>query len=174
MKKIYRIFLLAATALLLVLVVRHFLGFSEYSNYKKIRSEVPNIERGFPTMEASLKRVLRNSENPLYYKEFGRLCLERALTEVKFGGPESENREHYLDLAVEALGREIQLNPLDAWAYYDMGKAWMLTNYPLLTYAEKGRAYFRKALEFAPANEFLNLTVLVTHMAQSDDLTAEG
>jgi hypothetical protein len=42
----------------------------------------------------------------------------------------------------------------------------MLYNHPLLTYAARGRDYFRKALALQPADEFMNVNALTLFLGQ--------
>jgi len=169
MLKKLRLFLgLGAALLLLFMAARQYFGFHYLHKYQKLRAEARSIERSFPLLEDALKKSIRFYKNPIFYKELGRLYFERALAENEFGTP--EKREDYLDLAQNAFEAQIKRNPIDAWAYYDMGKVWMLFNYPLATYAEKAGRCYRKALEFNPANEFLNENILITFMAQWDML----
>jgi hypothetical protein len=93
-----------------------------------------------------------------------------ALAENKFGTP--EKRDEYLDRARESLEGLIRRNPLEALGYYELGKVYILYDYPLLTYAAKGRAYFRKALEMRPVDIDLNVNVLYAYLAQWDRLSA--
>ena len=110
-----------------------------------------------------------NAGNPLFYQELGRLYLEMALAENKFGTP--EKRDEYLDRARESLEGLMGRNPLEAFGYYEMGKVYMLYNFPLLTYAARGRAYLRKALELRPVDEDLNINVVYAYLAQWDRLS---
>jgi hypothetical protein len=61
-------------------------------------------------------------------------------------------------------------NPLDPFGYYELGKVYMLYNYPLLTYAAKGRMYLRKALEMRPVDQDLNVNVTYAYLAQWERL----
>jgi len=56
--------------------------------------------------------------------------------------------------------------PAAAFGYYNLGRVYMLYNYPLLTYAARGRDYFRKALVLQPADEFINVNVLTLFLGQ--------
>ena len=165
------VFLLIITIVLLFIATRYFLGFHYLSRYKALRAEAPNIERSFPALEAALKEALGFSNNPVLFQELGRLYSERALAELKYGQP--EKWDLYLDLAQDAFARVIRINPTDGLAYYDLGRTWMFYNNPLLTYAEKGRFYYRKALEFKPMNESLNLNILFTFLTQWNGLSDE-
>jgi hypothetical protein len=51
-----------------------------------------------------------------------------------------------------------------------MGMTYLLYNYPLMTYADKAKLYFRKALELNPADEFLNLNILYYYLTAWDGL----
>ena len=68
--------------------------------------------------------------------------------------------------------QKIDKKPLDPFGYYELGKVYMLYNYPLLTYAAKGRTYLRKALEMRPVDEDLNVNVIYAYLAQWDRLSA--
>jgi len=92
-----------------------------------------------------------------------------ALAENKFGTP--EKRDEYLDRARQSLEGLIRRNPLEAFGYFELGKVYMLYNYPLLTYAAKGRAYLRKALEMRPVDEDLNVNLTYAYLAQWDRLS---
>ena len=71
-----------------------------------------------------------------------------------------EDRDTFCDRAVARYGRAIAANPIDAGTHYEMGTAYLLYNFPLMTYQDRARAYFRQALEFKPADETINLNVL--------------
>jgi tetratricopeptide (TPR) repeat protein len=168
-KRLFLLILLIATAGLLFVAIRQYIGFHHYNAYKNIRSEARSIQSAFPELETSLSKAVRAYKNPLFYKELGRLYLDRAQAEDKFGDPAL--RDAFLDKAAAAIAENIRRNPLDSWAYYDMGKIWMLYNAPLLTYADKARAYLRSALELNPSHDFLNLNVLYLFLIQWNSLT---
>ena len=168
-KRLFLLILLIATAGLLFVAIRQYAGFHHYNDYKSIRSEARSIQSAFPELETSLSKAVRAYKNPLFYKELGRLYLDRAQAEDKFGDPAL--RDAFLDKAAAAVDENIRRNPLDSWAYYDMGKIWMLYNAPLLTYADKARAYLRSALELNPSHDFLNLNVLYLFLIQWNSLT---
>jgi len=71
-----------------------------------------------------------------------------------------EEREAYCDRAASAYERAIAANPAHAFTYYETGLVYLLSNYPLMTYADRAKVYFRKALELKPADDFLNLNVI--------------
>ncbi|MDP2915312.1 MAG: hypothetical protein Q8O91_07655 [Candidatus Aminicenantes bacterium] len=170
-RKVGIVFLLIITIVLLFIATRSYLGSHYLDRYKALRAEAPSIERSFRALEAALKEAIGFSSDPVLFQELGRLYTERAMAELKYGLP--EKRDLYLDLAQDAFARVIRLNPTDALAYYDLGQTWMFYNHPLLTYAEKGRFYYGKALEFKPMNESLNLNILFTFLTQWNGLTDE-
>ena len=161
---------LGIVAGLFVLAARAYLGYHFFYQYAGLREEATNLEGSFHALEPKLKRAVAFSGNPLFFQEAGRLYLEMAQAENKFGTP--EKRDEYLDRARESLEGFIRRNPLDAFGYYELGKVYMLYNYPLLTYAAKGRAYLRKALEMRPVDEDLNGNVTYAYLAQWDRLNA--
>jgi hypothetical protein len=71
-----------------------------------------------------------------------------------------EDRDTDCDKAVIHYGRAIAANPIDAGTHYEMGTAYLLYNFPLMTYQDRAKDYFRHALEFKPADETINLNVV--------------
>jgi len=170
MKPVAKVVVLVVVAALFVLAARAYLGYHHFYRYAAGREEATNLEGSFGALEPALKRAVAFSSNPLFYQEMGRLYLEMALAENKFGTP--EKRDEYLERARQSLEAFIRRNPLDAFGYYEMGKVYMLYNYPLLTYAARGREYLRKALETRPVDEDLNVNVTYVFLVQWDRLSA--
>lgn len=168
---IKRVLLVGAAAGMILAAAAHYLGYHHYHRYREARAAAVSIERSFPEFEGRLSKAVRFSKNPLFYKELARVYLEMALAENEFGAP--ERRDAYLDRAGEALREQVRRNAADAFAFFEMGKVYMLYNFPLLTYAHKGRLYFRRAVELRPADEFLNMNVLFIFLTQWDDLEEE-
>jgi len=156
---------------LLILGARSYLGFHYLYKYKGLRSQARSIEESFNQLETNLKKAIGFYENPLFYKEISRLYFEMALAENQFGT--EERRELFLDKARDSLISRIKINPIDAFAHYDMGKVFLLYNFPLLTYMDKGKLYFRRALELKPADEFLNVNIVFIYMTQWESLEEE-
>ncbi len=71
----------------------------------------------------------------------------------------------FCDLAVARYGQAIAANPIDAGTHYEMGTAYLLYNFPLMTYQDRARAYFRQALTFKPADETINLNVIYLYFS---------
>jgi len=164
MRKIVSIVVLIASMALLIIAIRQYSGYHQFSRYKILRSEAKSIEDAFPALESALLKSIGNYQNPDFYKELGRLYLDRAIAENKYGN--ADKRDAFLDKAASTIAEGIKRNPLDSRAYFDLGKVYMLYNYPLMTYAEKARQFFMEALRINPANEFLNLNVLYFHLNQ--------
>jgi len=158
-------------ALLLFLAARDYLGYHYYYGFQEEIGRAKSIESSFLRLESLLEKAVRFSGNPLFRKELGRLYFERALGENQFGSP--ERRDHFLDLSRESLVRAANGNPLDAFALYDLGRVYLLYNYPLLTYLDKAKAYFRRALELNPADEFLNVNIVFIYLTQWEFLSGE-
>ena len=169
---IKKVGLLTLCVVLMIVAAREWRGYHNYFRYKSERTQVKSIESGFIGLEERLKRATVLSNNPLFEKRLARLYLERAFGEIQFGS--AENREDYLDLMRESLVRLIQKNPVDALAYYEMGKCYLLYNFPLVTYFDKANLYFRKALELEPSDAFLNVNILYIYLTQWDLLDDEG
>jgi hypothetical protein len=169
MKLVTKVLALTAAAGLFALAARAYLGYHFFYRYAEARAEAANLAGSFGTLEPVLKSVVRFSGNPLFYQELGRLYLEMALAENKFGT--AEKRDEYLERARLSLEVLIGRNPLDA-GYYELGKVYMLYNYPLLTYAARGREYLRRALEMRPVDGDLNVYVTYVFLAQWQRLSA--
>ncbi len=164
-----------ATLLLLPLIAgglyvsaRQYAGFRELHRYEKLRASAKSITSEFPALESTLAQAIRLYKNPAFVRELGLLYMDRAIAEDKFGDP--AKRDEYLDLAAKTFAENLRLNPSDSWAYFELGKIYVLYNSPLLTYADRGRQFLRQALEFNRAHNFLNLEVLFYHFSQWDML----
>ena len=155
----------------LFLGTKEYLGYHYYYKYKNERQAARSIQQAFPQLESHLQRAIKFSRQPLFYQELGRLYLEMAMAENEFGSP--ARRDDFLHKAETSLKEQIRLNPVDARAFYNLGKVYLLYNFPLLIYAEQGRRCFRRALELKPADEFLNLNIIYMYLAQWELLTEE-
>jgi tetratricopeptide (TPR) repeat protein len=169
MRVVGKIVVLAVAACLIVIAARAYLGYHFFYKYGAGRGEAQSLDKSFPELEKNLRRAVAFSKNPLFYQEMGRLYLEMALAENKFGTP--EKRDDYLNLAGDSLAELLKRNPAEAFGYYEMGKVYMLYNFPLLTYASKARQYFNKALELRPLDEELNVNVVYIYLTQWDILS---
>ena len=69
-----------------------------------------------------------------------------------------EDRDTFCDRAVASYGRAIAANPIDAATLYETGTAYLLYNFPLMTYQDRAKVYFRQALGAKPADETINLS----------------
>jgi tetratricopeptide (TPR) repeat protein len=161
----------AVAAAVFVVAGEYYLGIHHYRAYHIEREAALSLERSFPALERHLKRAITFSRNPRFMKELGRLYLEMGLAENEFGT--AAGRDHFCDRAQEALEDAIRADPADGSAFYEMGKVYLLYNFPLLTYAEKGRAYLRRALELRPGDKFLNLNIVYIFLTQWDRLDEE-
>ena len=171
MRKFKKIFHLSAAFLLLVFATKEFLGYHYYYRYRALRKTASSIEGSFPDLEKTLKKALKFSKNPLVFKALARIHLEMALGENEFGSP--EQRDVHLDFSQEYLLKLIGRNPIDPFAYYEMGKVYMLYNYPLCTYLNKATVFFEKSLELKPADEFLNSNISFMYLTKWDMLSIE-
>jgi len=171
MKKIKVAILLLGAVVVLVAATRAYLGYHHYFEYEKARAKARSIEGSFEELEANLRRAVKYWKNPEFFKEMSRVYLEMAIAQNEFGT--AEMRDHYLDLAWDSLIETIERNPIDAFAHFRMGKVYLLYNFPLVTYIDKVKLYFRKALELKPADEVLNHHVLYVFLTQWDFLTEE-
>lgn len=147
-----------------------FVGNARLEQYEKIREDSRSVQSGFVEMERALIRGARFL-NLECREELMGLYLEMALVENEFGSP--VKREEYLDKAIEA-GRElIRRNPADAMSYYRMGIAFTLSNYPLCTYFDRAKDFFRMALDRDPLGRSCNLNIYFIYLSQRDFLNKE-
>ena len=147
-----------AALVLFVPAFRDGRGFHYLSEYRQARSEARNVENAFPTLEAILEKAVSASPRSEFRIELARLYMEMARVANDSG--RDEDREAFCDKAVAGYGLAIAANPAHAMSYYETGLVYLLSNYPLMTYADRAKTYFRAALEFKPADDFLNLSII--------------
>jgi len=136
---------------------RDFLGFRDLAAYRRARAGARSVESAFPALEARLAEAAAVSPLAVFQVESARLDMEMARVANDSG--RDEDRDMYCDLAVARYGQAIAENPIDAGTHYEMGTAYLLYNFPLMTYQDRARTYFRQALLFKPADETINLNV---------------
>ena len=170
-----RIFAVIAIALglvvLLFLAARDYTGSYYYGKFRQARERAKSVQSELDRLEIYLNKAVHFAPRRAYFEAKGSLYLDMALSENQFGS--EEKRDEFLDKAKEVFERQISMYPASAFAYYSLGRTSMLYNFPLLTYAAKGRAYFRKALFLQPSDEFLNINILTVILSQWDLLTTE-
>ena len=147
-----------AALVLFVPAFRDGRGFHHLSEYREARSEARNVESAFPTLETILEKAVSASPRSEFRIELARLYMEMARVANDSG--RDEDREAFCDKAVSRYGMAIAANPAHASSYYETGLVYLLSNYPLMTYADRAKTYFRAALEFKPADDFLNLNII--------------
>ena len=137
--------------------VRDFIGFRGLAAYRRARAEARSVESALPTLEPMLLRASAASPRAVFQTELARLYIDMARVANDAG--RDEERDTFCDKAVSRYGRAIALNPIDAGIHYEMGTAYLLTNFPLMTYQDRAKTYFREALRFKPADDTINLNV---------------
>ncbi len=142
--------------------VRDFLGFRQLAGYRQARSEARSVESAFPALEARLEKAAAASPRAVFQVELARLYVEMARVANESG--RDEDRDTLCDRAVAHYGQAIAANPIDAGTHYEMGSAYLLYNFPLMTYQDRAKAYFRQALLFKPADETINLNVMFLYL----------
>ena len=156
---------------LFAFAAKEFMGFRYLGLYQDARLEARSVQSAFPGLEGLLRKATGASGNPELRKELARLDLEMARAENESG--REEKRDSYCDLAVANYTAVMARNPIDSFACYEMGMTYLLYNYPMMTYADKAKLFFRKALELNPADEFLNLNILYYYLTAWDGLGDE-
>jgi len=142
----------------LVPAVRDFVGFDHLAAYRRSRAAARSVESAFPALEARLAKAAAASPRAVFQVESARLYMDMARVANESG--REEDRDEFCDKAVIHYGEAISANPIDAGTHYEMGATYLLYNFPLMTYQDRAKAYFRQALAFKPADETINLNVL--------------
>jgi putative inorganic carbon (HCO3(-)) transporter len=156
----------AAALAALVLFVpawRDYRGFHHLERYREARGAARSVESAFTALEARLGKAVASSPRAVFRVELARLYTEMARVANDAG--REEDREAFCDKAVAAYDKAIAANPIDAFTHYEAGTVYLLYNFPLMTYADRAKAYFRKALELKPADEFINLNVIFVYFS---------
>ncbi|MGA2531691.1 MAG: O-antigen ligase family protein [Candidatus Aminicenantales bacterium] len=156
---------------LLAFAAGEFLGFHYLGLYQDARAEARSVQSAFPELEGLMKKATGYSGNPELRKELARLYVEMARAQNESG--QTEKRDASCDLAVANYTAVLERNPIDSFAHYEMGMTYLLYNYPMTTYADKAKLYFRKALELNPSDQFLNLNILFFYLTSWDGLAGE-
>lgn len=137
---------------------RDFAGFRHLGEYRRARGEARSVESAFPALEARLEKAVNASPRSEFRIELARLYTEMARVANDSG--RDEEREAFCDKAVASYGKAIAANPIAAFTHYETGTVYLLYNFPLMTYSDRAKTYFRAALEFKPADESINLNVI--------------
>jgi tetratricopeptide (TPR) repeat protein len=153
---------------LLVFATREFQGFRYLGLYQDARAGARSVQSAFPELDGLMAEATGWSADSGIMRERGRLEVEMARAENETGN--GEGRDVHCDRAVASYGAVIARDPIDSSAQYEMGMAYLLYNYPLMTYADKAKLFFRKALELNPTDEFLNLNILYYYLTAWDGL----
>ncbi len=148
---------------LFVPAVRDFVGFQRLEAYRRSRAEARSVESAFPALEARLAKAVAASPRAVFRVELAHLYVEMARVANDAG--REEERDTFCDQAVAAYTRAIAANPIDAATHFETGTAYLLYNYPLMTYQDRAKAYFRQALVLKPADETINLNVVFLYFA---------
>ena len=148
---------------LFVPAVKDFLGFRHLDAYRDARRRARSVESAFPDLEARLLKAAEASPRAVFDVELARLYVEMARVANDSG--RDEERDEFCDKAVARYVRAIAANPIDAGTRYETGMAYLLYNYPLMTYQVRASSHFRRALELKPADESINLNVIFLHFS---------
>lgn len=153
----------ALAAALFVPAVRDFAAFRHLAAYRAARAQARSVESAFPALEARLVRAAAASPRAVFEAELARLTMEMA--RVANAAGRDEERDTLCDLAIARYARAIAANPIDAAVHYETGLVYLLVNYPLMTYQDRAKGYFRQALVLKPADETMNLTVVFLYFS---------
>ncbi|NTV80694.1 MAG: O-antigen ligase family protein, partial [Candidatus Aminicenantes bacterium] len=148
---------------LFVPAVRDFVGFQRLAAYRAARSAARSVESAFPALETRIAKAVSASPRAVLRVELAHLYVEMARVANDAG--REEERDAFCDKAVAAYTRAIAANPIDAATHFETAAAYLLYNYPLMTYQDRAKAYFRQALVLKPADETINLNVVFLYFA---------
>ena len=148
---------------LFVPAVRDFLGFEHLGAYHRARAEARSVESAFPALEARLARAVSASPRAAFRIELARLYVEMARVANDAG--RDEDRDAFCDKAIAAYNKAIAANPIDAAPHFEAATTYLLYNFPLMTYQDRAKAYFRQAMIFKPADQTVNLNVIFLYFA---------
>jgi O-antigen ligase len=157
--------LLGAVIAVVVLVpaVRDYLGYHHLADYRRARAEARSVENAFPALEARLEKAVAASPRAVFQVELARLYMDMA--KVANDAGRDEDRDTFCDRAVVHYGQAIAANPIDAGVHYEMAATYLFYNFPLMTYQDRAKTYFREALAFKPADETINTNVLFLYFS---------
>ncbi len=153
----------ALAVVLFVPAVRDFAAFRHLAAYRAARAQARSVESAFPALEARLARAAAASPRAVFEAESARLTMEMA--RVANAAGRDEERDTLCDRAIARYARAVAANPIDAAVHYETGMAYLLINYPLMTFQDRAKASFRQALALKPADETMNLTVVFLYFS---------
>jgi tetratricopeptide (TPR) repeat protein len=143
--------------------VRDFMGFHHLGAYRQARREARSVESAFPVLETRLALAAAASPRSVFRIEQARLYVEMA--RVANAAGRDEDRDAFCDQAIAAYNKAIAANPIDAAPPFEAASTYLFYNYPLMTYQDRAKDYFRRALALKPADETINLTVAFLYFA---------
>lgn len=114
--------------------------------------------------ESLIKKALKLREDSEFYKTAGEFYYEIAVKENELRNV--EKREEYIDKSIESFKKSVKLAIVDPFAYFGLGKAYLLSNFPYATYTEKTKVYFKRAVELTPNDEFILLHTIRLYLSE--------
>ncbi len=143
--RMVRIGLLAGALVAIVIfvpAVRDYLGYHHLADYRRARAEARSVESAFPALEARLEKAVAASPRAVFQVELARLYMDMA--KVANDAGRDEDRDTFCDRAVVHYGQAIAANPIDAGVHYEMAATYLFYNFPLMTYQDRAKTYFRR------------------------------
>jgi len=77
-----------------------------------------------------------------------------------------EQTNAILDRSEAAFKRLLRTTPVRASAWYDLGRVYLLYDFPVLPYRRKARSCLRRAMELAPADAYFNVNGLFVFLTE--------
>lgn len=164
-KKIFRIIVVVFLISLSFYETKNYIGYYYFYSFKRFMEKFDGkYEERVRKGESLIKKALKLREDSELYKTAGEFYYEIAVKENELRNV--EKREEYIDKSIECFKKSAKLAIVDPFAYFGLGKAYLLSNFPYATYTEKTKVYFKRAVELTPNDEFILLHTIRLYLSE--------
>lgn len=164
-KKIFRIIVVVFLISLSFYETKNYIGYYYFYSFKRFMEKFDGkYEERVRKGESLIKKALKLREDSEFYKTAGEFYYEIAVKENELRNV--EKREEYIDKSIECFKKSVKLAIVDPFAYFGLGKAYLLSNFPYATYTEKTKVYFKRAVELTPNDEFILLHTIRLYLSE--------
>lgn len=163
--KIFRIIVVVLLISLSFYETKNYIGYYYFYSFKRFMEKFDGkYEERVRKGESLIKKALKLREDSEFYKTAGEFYYEIAVKENELRNV--EKREEYIDKSIESFKKSVKLAIVDPFAYFGLGKAYLLSNFPYATYTEKTKVYFKRAVELTPNDEFILLHTIRLYLSE--------
>lgn len=163
--KIFRIIVVVFLISLSFYETKNYIGYYYFYSFKRFMEKFDGkYEERVRKGESLIKKALKLREDSEFYKTAGEFYYEIAVKENELRNV--EKREEYIDKSIESFKKSVKLAIVDPFAYFGLGKAYLLSNFPYATYTEKTKVYFKRAVELTPNDEFILLHTIRLYLSE--------